>query len=184
MTSSTTAGCQKHKGQEGHKSHFKHDFYMIFFQFVIKGTSLRMLNCCTASARMTARFPSTLRWRFSWEGNGCTSSKSFCLRVYRSDGEVQSMAERLASLLLAVGLCSGCGFSLVGDKNSILQLREEHGVAYKRSFPGCHLIDWLLHNGEVESRRQGVELCRALLEQGIIQHGKTPHFSSRTGIKN
>lgn len=66
----------------------------------------------------------------------------------------------------------GRGFRLVADKDSILQLREEHGVAYKRSFPGCHLIDWLLQNGEIESRGQGVELCRALLEQGIIQHGK------------
>lgn len=84
------------------------------------------------------------------------------------------MAERLASLSLAVHLCSGCGFSLVGDKNSILPLRQERGVASKRSFRGCHLIDWLLHNGEVESRRQGVELCCALLEQGIIQHGKSP----------
>lgn len=154
---------------------------------MIKGTSLRMPNCCTASARMTARFPSTPRWRFSWEGNDCTSSKSFCLRVDRSDRDGQSSTERSASLLLAVHLCSGGGFSLIGDKNSVLQLREEHDIAYKRSFPGCHLIDWLLHNGEVENRHQGVELCRALLEQGIIQHGKTPphhhHFSSRNGIK-
>lgn len=78
------------------------------------------------------------------------------------------------------------GFSLVGDKNSILQLREEHGVTYRRSIPGCKLIDWLLQNGEVESRRQGVELCRALLEQGIIQHGKIPltnQFSSSVTLK-
>lgn len=62
--------------------------------------------------------------------------------------------------------------SLTGDKNSILQLREEHGVAHQRSFPGCQLIDWLLQNGEAESRRQGLELCRALQEHGIIQHGE------------
>ncbi|XP_060898438.1 DEP domain-containing mTOR-interacting protein [Labrus mixtus] len=59
---------------------------------------------------------------------------------------------------------------LIGDKNSILELREEHGVQYQRSFPGCQLIDWLLQNGEAESRRQGIELCRALQEHGIIQH--------------
>lgn len=53
-----------------------------------------------------------------------------------------------------------------------MQLREEHGVAYHRSFPGCQLIDWLLQNGEVESRRQGIDLCRALQEHGIIQHGE------------
>ncbi|XP_043977671.1 LOW QUALITY PROTEIN: DEP domain-containing mTOR-interacting protein [Gambusia affinis] len=60
--------------------------------------------------------------------------------------------------------------NLVADKSSILQLREEHGVWYQRSFPGYQLIDWLLQNGEVESRRQGVELSRALQEHGIIQH--------------
>uniref|UniRef100_A0A3Q3IWK1 DEP domain-containing protein n=1 Tax=Monopterus albus TaxID=43700 RepID=A0A3Q3IWK1_MONAL len=56
------------------------------------------------------------------------------------------------------------------EKNSILQLREEHGVAYESSFSGCHLIDWLLQNGETESRCRGSELCRALQEHGIIQH--------------
>ncbi|KAK7907472.1 hypothetical protein WMY93_016084 [Mugilogobius chulae] len=59
---------------------------------------------------------------------------------------------------------------LIGDKNSILQLREEHGVAYQRSFPGCQLIDWIIQNGEAESRSRGLELCRALQEHGIIQH--------------
>ncbi|KAM9536729.1 LOW QUALITY PROTEIN: DEP domain-containing mTOR-interacting protein [Salvelinus alpinus] len=52
--------------------------------------------------------------------------------------------------------------------DSILHLREAQGVAYQRSFPGCQLIDWLLQNGKTESRRQGLELCHALLEHGII----------------
>uniref|UniRef100_A0A3Q3X5N5 DEP domain-containing protein n=1 Tax=Mola mola TaxID=94237 RepID=A0A3Q3X5N5_MOLML len=67
-------------------------------------------------------------------------------------------------------------YGLIGDKNSILKLREEHGVAYQRSFPGCQLIDWLLQNGEAESRRRGLELCRALQEHGIIQHAKKHNF--------
>lgn len=49
---------------------------------------------------------------------------------------------------------------------------------YQRSFPGCQLIDWLLQNGEAASRCQGLELCRALQELGIMQHGGTtasPH---------
>lgn len=46
------------------------------------------------------------------------------------------------------------------------------GVAYERSFPGYMFIDWLLQNGEIESRRQGLDLCKALLEHGIIQHGE------------
>lgn len=45
-------------------------------------------------------------------------------------------------------------------------------MAYERSFPGYMLIDWLLQNGEIESRRQGLDLCKALLEHDIIQHGK------------
>lgn len=81
----------------------------------------------------------------------------------------------ILSVEVAGMFCSSCSpvcvFSLIGDKNSILQLREEHGVVYKRSFPGCQFIDWLLQNGEAESRRQGLELCRALQEHGIIQHG-------------
>uniref|UniRef100_A0A3Q1ET09 Si:dkeyp-97e7.9 n=1 Tax=Acanthochromis polyacanthus TaxID=80966 RepID=A0A3Q1ET09_9TELE len=61
-------------------------------------------------------------------------------------------------------------------ENSILQLREEHGVTYQRSFPGCQFIDWLFQNGEAESRCRGLELCRALQENGIIQHGKKHDF--------
>ncbi|KAM9361595.1 DEP domain-containing mTOR-interacting protein [Symphorus nematophorus] len=71
---------------------------------------------------------------------------------------------------------------LIGDKNSILQLREEHGVAYQRSFPGCQLIDWLLQNGEAESRRRGLELCRALQEHGIIQHVAKKHEFFDSGL--
>ncbi|XP_033483509.1 DEP domain-containing mTOR-interacting protein [Epinephelus lanceolatus] len=71
---------------------------------------------------------------------------------------------------------------LIADKNSILQLREEHGVAYQRSFPGCQLIDWLLQNGEAESRRRGLELCRALQEHGIIQHAAKKHDFFDSGL--
>ncbi|XP_020338731.1 DEP domain-containing mTOR-interacting protein isoform X2 [Oncorhynchus kisutch] len=70
---------------------------------------------------------------------------------------------------------------LITGRDSILQLREEQGVAYQRSIPGCQLMDWLLQNGETESRRQGLEFCRALLEHGIIQHvsKKYDFFDSR-----
>ncbi|XP_047203041.1 DEP domain-containing mTOR-interacting protein [Girardinichthys multiradiatus] len=72
--------------------------------------------------------------------------------------------------------------NLIADKNSILQLREEHGVSYQRSFPGYQLIDWLLQNGEVESRRQGVDLCWALQEHGIIQHVTKKHDFFDSGL--
>ncbi|KAM6980219.1 DEP domain-containing mTOR-interacting protein [Aplochiton taeniatus] len=71
---------------------------------------------------------------------------------------------------------------LISCRDSILQLRQEHGVAYQRSFPGCQLIDWLLQNGETESRRQGLELCRALQEQGIIQHVLKKHNFFDSGL--
>ncbi|XP_072308055.1 DEP domain-containing mTOR-interacting protein [Eucyclogobius newberryi] len=71
---------------------------------------------------------------------------------------------------------------LIGDKNSILQLREEHGVTYQRAFPGCQLIDWIIQNGEAESRSHGLELCRALQEHGIIQHVSKKHNFFDSGL--
>ncbi|KAM9813791.1 DEP domain-containing mTOR-interacting protein [Neosynchiropus ocellatus] len=71
---------------------------------------------------------------------------------------------------------------VIGEKSSLLQLREEHAVAYQRSFPGCELIDWLLQNGEAESRCQGLELCRALQEHGIIQHVARKHDFFDSGL--
>ncbi|XP_077386110.1 DEP domain-containing mTOR-interacting protein isoform X2 [Festucalex cinctus] len=71
---------------------------------------------------------------------------------------------------------------LIADKHSILQLREEQGVAYQRSFPGCQLIDWLLQNGEAVSRCQGLELCHALQEHGIIQHVAKKHDFFDSGL--
>ncbi|XP_051804242.1 DEP domain-containing mTOR-interacting protein [Acanthochromis polyacanthus] len=71
---------------------------------------------------------------------------------------------------------------LIMEKNSILQLREEHGVTYQRSFPGCQFIDWLFQNGEAESRCRGLELCRALQENGIIQHVGKKHDFFDSGL--
>uniref|UniRef100_A0A8C5F9K5 Si:dkeyp-97e7.9 n=1 Tax=Gadus morhua TaxID=8049 RepID=A0A8C5F9K5_GADMO len=71
---------------------------------------------------------------------------------------------------------------LIVAKDSVLQQREKHGVIYQRCFPGCHLIDWLLQNAEVESRKQGVELCRALQEHGIFQHVLKKHNFFDSGL--
>uniref|UniRef100_A0A7N6BSC9 Uncharacterized protein n=1 Tax=Anabas testudineus TaxID=64144 RepID=A0A7N6BSC9_ANATE len=60
--------------------------------------------------------------------------------------------------------------------------QEELGVSYHRSFPGCQLIDWLLQNSEAESRRQGLELCCALQEHGIIQHVAKQHDFFDSGL--
>lgn len=61
---------------------------------------------------------------------------------------------------------------LVSMEESILKVREENSVKYQRTFLGCEMIEWLLQEGEVESRKEAVELGRALLEHGIIQHGE------------
>jgi len=43
---------------------------------------------------------------------------------------------------------------------------------YRNCFTGRELVDWLIQNGEVSDRGQGVILGRELLDQGIIKHGK------------
>ncbi|KTG05243.1 hypothetical protein cypCar_00026128, partial [Cyprinus carpio] len=77
-------------------------------------------------------------------------------------------------------MIAGEQLSLITSKDSILQTRQEKGVAYDRSFPGYMLIDWLLQNGEIESRREGLDLCKALLKHGIIQHVQ-PTLDGRCG---
>ena len=57
-------------------------------------------------------------------------------------------------------------------EGSILKVREENSVKYQRAFLGCDMVEWLVQEGEAESRREAVELGQALLEHGIIQHGE------------
>uniref|UniRef100_A0A8C3DPD6 Uncharacterized protein n=2 Tax=Corvus moneduloides TaxID=1196302 RepID=A0A8C3DPD6_CORMO len=71
---------------------------------------------------------------------------------------------------------------LVSVEESILKVREENSVKYQRTFLGSEMIDWLIQEGEVENRQEAVELGRALLEHGIIQHVSNRHhfFDSDT----
>ncbi|XP_036416052.1 DEP domain-containing mTOR-interacting protein [Colossoma macropomum] len=71
---------------------------------------------------------------------------------------------------------------LLSSRECLLQVREEKGVLYKRCFAGFQLIDWLLQNGEAESRSEGVELSRTLLEHGIIQHVSLKHHFFDSGL--
>ncbi|KAI1233465.1 hypothetical protein IHE44_0004645 [Lamprotornis superbus] len=64
---------------------------------------------------------------------------------------------------------------LVSVEESILKVREENSVKYQRTFLGSEMIDWLIQEGEVENRQEAVELGRALLEHGIIQHVSNRH---------
>ncbi|XP_042740713.1 DEP domain-containing mTOR-interacting protein-like isoform X2 [Lagopus leucura] len=64
---------------------------------------------------------------------------------------------------------------LVSVEGSILKVREENSVKYQRAFLGCEMVEWLVQEGEAESRREAVELGQALLEHGIIQHVSNRH---------
>ncbi|XP_053104935.1 DEP domain-containing mTOR-interacting protein-like [Hemicordylus capensis] len=60
--------------------------------------------------------------------------------------------------------------TLISIEDSILKVREENSVKYQRTFLGCEMVDWLIQEGEATNRKEAVELCRTLLEHGIIQH--------------
>ncbi|XP_037771871.1 DEP domain-containing mTOR-interacting protein-like isoform X1 [Chelonia mydas] len=65
--------------------------------------------------------------------------------------------------------------TLINVEDSILKAREENSVKYQRTFLGCEMIDWLIQEGETANRKEAVELGRALLEHGIIQHVSSKH---------
>lgn len=54
----------------------------------------------------------------------------------------------------------------------LIKSRPCHDFVYRNCFTGRELVDWLIQNGEVSDRGQGVILGRELLDQGIIKHGK------------
>lgn len=78
----------------------------------------------------------------------------------------------LAGMFGITGALSHLCARLVSVEESILKVREENSVKYQRTFLGSEMIDWLVQEGEVENRQEAVELGRALLEHGIIQHGE------------
>lgn len=52
----------------------------------------------------------------------------------------------------------------------LIKSRPCHDFVYRNCFTGCELVDWLIQNGEVSDRSQGVLLGRDLLDQAIIKH--------------
>ncbi|KAI1901916.1 hypothetical protein AGOR_G00039350 [Albula goreensis] len=59
---------------------------------------------------------------------------------------------------------------LMNTENTLVQMREEEGVAFERTLVASEFIDWLLQEGEAASREEAELLGRRLLEHGIIQH--------------
>lgn len=64
---------------------------------------------------------------------------------------------------------------LIVMENSILKTREENGIRYHRTLLGCEMIDWLIQESETATKKEAVDLCRALLEHGVIQHVSNRH---------
>ncbi|XP_030074395.1 DEP domain-containing mTOR-interacting protein [Microcaecilia unicolor] len=64
---------------------------------------------------------------------------------------------------------------LMNSESKVLQLREEEGVKYERTFIAFDFIQWLIQEGEVMSRSEAEQLGRRLLEHGIIQHVSNKH---------
>lgn len=58
------------------------------------------------------------------------------------------------------------------DVAGFLADRKYHLTTYKKCFVGNEFVDWLVANGEVTERQEGVELGRQLLDSGTIRHGQ------------
>uniref|UniRef100_A0A8C2R6G4 DEP domain-containing protein n=1 Tax=Capra hircus TaxID=9925 RepID=A0A8C2R6G4_CAPHI len=59
--------------------------------------------------------------------------------------------------------------------DSEVKPREEEGVKYERTFMASEFLDWLVQEGEATAREEAEQLCRRLLEHGIIQHVSNKH---------
>ncbi|XP_041104560.1 DEP domain-containing mTOR-interacting protein-like isoform X2 [Polyodon spathula] len=64
---------------------------------------------------------------------------------------------------------------LMNTENSLVQTREEESVLFERTLLGCEFVDWLIQEGEASTREEAEQLCRRLLEHGIIQHVSNKH---------
>ena len=58
----------------------------------------------------------------------------------------------------------------------MLQTREEDGIWYSNAFLGSQLIDWLLSQGDFDTREDGVREGRRMLENDVIKHGLFQNF--------
>ena len=60
------------------------------------------------------------------------------------------------------------GPSIIGDHTQLLKV-------HKLSFVGSQLVDWLLEQGDVKERSEGVRLAQTLLHAGFIEHVASEH---------
>lgn len=72
------------------------------YQCATRGRCLKTPSCFTAFARMTARSPSTKRWKCSCEDNGCMNSKSHLMLFYRCHIMQKSLFQWFLTILVCM----------------------------------------------------------------------------------
>lgn len=62
---------------------------------------------------------------------------------------------------------------LLADTNGCLKDRKVSGKMIRKCAPGIELVDWLLNlSPVVHTRVQATGMWQALLEEGVISHGR------------
>lgn len=63
---------------------------------------------------------------------------------------------------------------LLSDSNGCLRDRKVSGKLIRKCAPGLELVDWLVNlSPVVHTRIQAAGMWQALLEEGVIAHGKS-----------
>ncbi|XP_072270513.1 DEP domain-containing mTOR-interacting protein-like [Pyxicephalus adspersus] len=59
---------------------------------------------------------------------------------------------------------------MTAQEDCILQVREYDSRRYRRTFLGNQMLDWMLANRQATTREGAEQICRSMLEFGVIQH--------------
>jgi Rap guanine nucleotide exchange factor 4 len=63
---------------------------------------------------------------------------------------------------------------LLSDSNGCLKDRKVSGKLVRKCAPGLELVDWLVNlSAVVHTRIQATGMWQALLEEGVVAHGKS-----------
>lgn len=69
---------------------------------------------------------------------------------------------------------------VLSDSNGCLKDRKVSGRLIRKCAPGSELVEWLMNlSPVVHTRIQATGMFQALLEEGVISHGKNPSLHSR-----
>ncbi|XP_071967011.1 DEP domain-containing mTOR-interacting protein-like isoform X2 [Engystomops pustulosus] len=71
---------------------------------------------------------------------------------------------------------------IVAEEDCILKVWEQGTERYRRTIQGSQLLDWMLKNHEIPTRKDGELLCRSMVECGIIQPVRGCHHFSDSDL--